>query len=40
MWNDDPEHVIDVIPDFTKLDIEDQWIQWNQSCPLDDAMVA
>ncbi len=24
VWNDDPDHVIDVIPDFTKSDIEDQ----------------
>ncbi len=37
MWNGDPEHVIDVIPDFTKPDIKDQW---NQACQLEDAMVA
>jgi hypothetical protein len=37
VWNDDPEHVIDVIPDFTKPDIEDQW---NQARQLEDAMVA
>ena len=37
MWNGDPEHVIDVIPHFTKPDIEDQW---NQACQLEDAMVA
>ena len=36
-WNGDPEHVIDVIPDFTKPDIKDQW---NQACQLEDAMVA
>jgi hypothetical protein len=35
--NDDPEHVIDVIPDFTKPDIEDRW---NQAQQLEDAMVA
>jgi hypothetical protein len=29
--------VIDVIPDFTKPDIEDQW---NQAFQLEDAMVA
>ena len=28
-WNCDPKHVIDVIPDFTKPHIEDQW---NQAC--------
>jgi hypothetical protein len=27
VWNGDPEHVIDVIPDFTKPDIEDRWNQ-------------
>jgi hypothetical protein len=32
-----PEHVIDVIPYFTKPDIEDQW---NQARQLEDAMVA
>ena len=37
VWNGDPEHVIDVIPDFTKPDIEDQW---NQARQLEDAMVA
>jgi hypothetical protein len=37
VWNDDPEHVIDVIPDFTLPDIEDEW---NQACRLEDAMVA
>ena len=24
VWNDDPEHIIDVIPDLTKPDIENQ----------------
>jgi hypothetical protein len=37
VWNGDPEHVIDVIPDFTKPDIEDQW---NQARLLEEAMVA
>jgi hypothetical protein len=37
VWNIDPEHVIDVIPDFIKTDIEDQW---NQARQLEDAMVA
>jgi hypothetical protein len=37
MWSGDPEHVIDVIPHFTKLDIEDQW---NQARQLEDVMVA
>ena len=37
MWNDDPDHVIHVIPDFTKPDIKDQW---NQARQLEDAMVA
>ena len=37
VWNDDPEHVIDVIPDFTILDIEDEWKQARQ---LEDAIVA
>jgi hypothetical protein len=37
VWNGDPEHVIDIIPDFTKPDIEDQW---NQARQLEDAMVA
>ena len=37
VWNGDPEHVIDVIPNFTKPDIEDQR---NQACQLEDAMVA
>ena len=37
MWNDDPEHIIDVIPYFTKPNIEDQWDQARQ---LEDAMVA
>jgi hypothetical protein len=27
VWNDDRENVVDVIPDFTKPDIEDQWNQ-------------
>ena len=36
-WNSDHEHVINVIPDFTKPDIEDHW---NQACHLEDAMVA
>ncbi len=27
VWNGDPEHVIDVIPDRTKPDIEDHWNQ-------------
>ncbi len=35
--NGDPKHVIDVIPDFTKPDIEDQW---NQARQLEDVMVA
>ena len=35
--NGDPEHVIYVIPDFTKPDIEEQW---NQARRLEDAMVA
>ncbi len=35
--NGDPEHVIDVIPDFTKPGIEDKW---NQARHLEDAMVA
>ncbi len=30
MWNGDPERVIDVIPDFTKPDIEDRWNQARQ----------
>jgi hypothetical protein len=25
VWNGDPEHVIDGMPDFAKPDIEDQW---------------
>jgi len=37
VWNGDLEHVIDVIPDFTKPEIEDQW---NQARQLEDAMVA
>jgi hypothetical protein len=37
VWNGDPEHVLDVIADFTKLGIEDQWKQARQ---LEDAMVA
>ena len=38
MWNGDHGHVIiDVIPNFTKPDIEDQW---NQARHLKDAMVA
>ena len=37
VWNDDPEHVIDVIPYFTRPDIEDHW---NQARQLKDAMVA
>ena len=37
VWNDDPEYVIDVIPDFTKPDIEDHR---NQGRQLEDAMVA
>ena len=36
VWNGNPEQVIDVIPDFTKSDIEDQW---NQARQLEDAMV-
>ena len=31
------KHVIDVVPDFTKLDIEDQR---EQACELEDAMLA
>jgi hypothetical protein len=27
VWNSDPEHVIGVIPDFTKPAIENQWKQ-------------
>ena len=38
MWNGFPEHFIDVILDFNKPDIEDQWN--NQACQLEDAMVA
>jgi len=34
VWNSDNVHVIDVIPDFTKSDIEDKW---NQTCKLVDA---
>ena len=37
MWNGDTEHAIDVIPYFTKPDIEDQR---NQARHLEDAMVA
>ena len=37
MWNGDLEHVIDVIPNFTKSDIENQW---NQARQLEDVMVA
>jgi hypothetical protein len=37
MWNGDPEHVIVVIPNLTKLDIEDQW---NQARQLEDVTVA
>jgi len=37
VWNDDPEHVIDFIPNITKPYIEDQW---NQARQLEDAMVA
>jgi len=37
VWNSDLEHVIDVIPHFTKPDIEDKW---NQACQLEDDMVA
>jgi hypothetical protein len=37
VWNGDPEHVIDVIPNFTKAYIEDRW---NQARQLEDAMVA
>ncbi len=36
MWNSDLEHVMDVIPDFTKPDIEDKW---NHARQLEDAMV-
>ena len=36
VWNGDPEHVINVISYFTKLDIE---MQWNQAHKLEDAMV-
>jgi hypothetical protein len=35
--NSDHEHVIVVVPDFTKPGIEDQC---NQACKLEDAMVA
>ena len=38
VWNGDPEHVVDVIPDFTKPDIEDQWNQARHQ--LEDAMIA
>jgi hypothetical protein len=37
VWNGDSEHVLDVILDFAKPDIEDQR---NQSRQLEDAMVA
>ena len=36
MWNSDPEHVMDVIQDFTEPDIEDHW---EQACTLEDDMV-
>ena len=37
VWNGDPEHVIDVIPDFTRLNIEDSW---NQARQLEESIVA
>ena len=37
MWNGDLEHVIHVIQDFTKPDIEDIW---NEARQLEDPMVA
>jgi hypothetical protein len=37
VWDGEPEHVIDVIPNFTKPDIKDQR---NQARRLEDAMVA
>ena len=37
MWNGDLEHVNDVIPNFTKPDIEDKW---NQARQLENAIVA
>ncbi len=37
MRNGDLEHLIDVIQNFTKPDIEDQW---NQARQVEDAMVA
>jgi len=37
VWNKNPGHFIDAIPDFTKSDIEDQW---NQARELEDALVA
>ena len=37
VWNGDREHVIGVISNFTKPDIEDQW---NKSRQLEDDMVA
>ena len=36
VWNVDLEHVIDVIPDFTRPDIIDPW---NQAHLLENAMV-
>ncbi len=32
-WNDEPEHGIYVIADFTKPSINDKW---NQACQLED----
>ena len=37
MWNSDPKHVINGIPNFTKPDNEDQW---NQILKLEDDMDA
>ena len=37
MWNRDSKHVIDVIPDFTKSDIEHQG---NQARQLEDVILA
>jgi hypothetical protein len=37
VWNGDPEHVIDVKPNFTKPGIDDQW---NKACQLEDTMIA
>ena len=36
MWNSDHDHVIDVILDLTKPDIEDQR---NQACQIEDAII-